>query len=333
MKLFALFLLSAINLLGCNSDFLQCQQKSIDANVFTPNYLRLPISKTESILYSNTKINNKTIIKEDTNLHLYLVKDKNPFAFPFEFIDNAHQKVASVTNKEIIVGKIYNHQVGINTLANFSAPIMTPSLIMDECCRVSGISTSSGVIESNYLQSFVTSKKRELAELGFRIQSHNDGVYISEVDCSIKEIAVMIDDKIVSFNHKKVSSASILMNDILTLSIGDKLEMQVLRNGKKEVLHVEVFKRFGGGFLSDTFLEKFGIKFNDTLCLKEDNIAYKLRKGDCLKEVNFTKVKTAEDVRAMMGKCQEKVSLLFERNQFQFFVHPNGGKVPSKFKN
>ena len=58
---------------------------------------------------------------------------------------------------------------------------------------------------------------------------------------------------------------------------------------------------------------------------------YALHKGDKLLEVNFVQVKNQDDVKEMMGICSDRVSLLFQRGGFQFFVHPNGGKIPSKF--
>jgi len=328
----ALFTFLTSFLLACQSDYTQCQQKVVDGHVLSSNMLALPISKKHTLIYSNTKPSDSKILKHDENLHLYLVEDKHPFKYPFELKDHTHQRSASITNKSITMGHITNHQVGISKFANFSSPIMTPSIIMDECCRVSAIATSTGLIESNYLEAFIHSKNQNVADLGFRVESKNNSIHVNAIDCSLEDMPVMMGDKVLSLNGKNISSPSLLMKAIFSLNVEDNATLGVLRNSEKLNLHVKVLKRYGGGFNSDTFLERFGMYFDKELCLVEDAPTYKLKTNDCLLEVNFVKVHNFNETREMMGICSDKVSLLFERSHFQFFVHPNGGKIPSKFK-
>ena len=84
-----------------------------------------------------------------------------------------------------------------------------------------------------------------------------------------------------------------------------------------------IHKRYGGGYISDTFLEKKGIFFDKDLKiikLKGMYKSYGFKLGDKLLKVNGTFVNSYTEVRKNISNFDEKASLLFQRDGFQFFV-------------
>jgi PDZ domain-containing secreted protein len=114
------------------------------------------------------------------------------------------------------------------------------------------------------------------------------------------------------------------MRQILFASIGSKQKFQVKRNAKTQAFTAVTYKRYGGGCVSDTFLEEKGLYFNKQLQiidLQKNFASYGLKRGDKLIGVNGTTVKTEEDLQRYMAESTEFTSLLIERDGFEFFVN------------
>jgi hypothetical protein len=83
-------------------------------------------------------------------------------------------------------------------------------------------------------------------------------------------------------------------------------------------------QRYGGGQMSDTFLESKGIYLDEKLTIKsldKEFQKYGLLVGDRLLEVNKVGVKTQEELRSYLENFKDYSALLFERDNFQFFVN------------
>ncbi len=80
---------------------------------------------------------------------------------------------------------------------------------------------------------------------------------------------------------------------------------------------------YGGGMISDDFLEHKGIYFNETLHIVELSqafIDYGLVLSDQLLQVNGVKVKNQNELLSYIENFREFSSLLFLRRNFHFFV-------------
>jgi hypothetical protein len=100
--------------------------------------------------------------------------------------------------------------------------------------------------------------------------------------------------------------------------------VKVKRGTKFLNFNVIVHKRYGGGNVSDTFLESKGIYFDENMKivkLSEDFKEYGLLIGDRLIQVNGVFVKTEDELRKYIEDFKDFSSLLFERKNFQFFVN------------
>ena len=65
-------------------------------------------------------------------------------------------------------------------------------------------------------------------------------------------------DAIVGFNGKKVHNSATFMRKILFSKVGSSHRIKVKRGSKYLNFKVKTKKRYGGGYLSDTFLEQKG---------------------------------------------------------------------------
>ena len=92
------------------------------------------------------------------------------------------------------------------------------------------------------------------------------------------------------------------------------------------ILSAKSQKREGGGFLSDTFLEFLGLYFDKNLFLtkiEKKALKYQLKLGDKLLQINHKKIRTKEEILEILVNKNKSLSLLFLRDQFQFFLTVN----------
>ena len=296
-----------------------------DSKSIQNKQLYLIITKHQRLLYSNKKPSGK-ILKHDPYLSLYLVEDKKGFAYPFEINNRLRLGVAAVDNKRAIEGKILKRQVGLNELATFSEALFVPSVLLTSCCSLEGIVTPKGIIEKEYIQHFLKVKKVEYSDIGVRVYDKHKLVFIKAINPFIKENPFKIGDCIISFDGKKVRDAADLMQWILFSKRGSLHKVKVKRDGKVLLFSVKSQNRFGGGKLSDTFLEFLGISFDKHL--KVVKIAPKARKyqlkiGDKLLQINKQNIKNEQQISKIISQKKDGAYLLFERYNFQFFVKVN----------
>jgi S1-C subfamily serine protease len=229
-----------------------------------------------------------------------------------------------VNNKISKEGKFLKKQVGLNQLAIYSAHIDVPAVITSSCCSLEGIVTPKGVIDKEYIQRFLSNKDPFYADIGVRVRDKGGCVEVIASNPYIKENKLKNGDCILRYDSKKISSASLFMRKVLFSKIGSTHTIKVKRG--KEILDFKskLYKRYGGGAISDTFLEQKGIYFNKNLqivSLSKFFINYGLHIGDKLVQVNGVDVKNQNDLRKYVENFKNFSSLLFEREDFQFFVN------------
>ncbi|NPA59257.1 MAG: PDZ domain-containing protein [Epsilonproteobacteria bacterium] len=304
--MFRLFLALNIfffNLYACNCGFKSCKAKIKDSNTITNTQLQIPLSKHTRLVFSRTTPKAK-ILKHDPFLSLYLIEDKKGFKYPFRINNHLSSGIASIDKSRAIEGKILKKQVGLNHFAKFSQKLNTPALLLNSFCAIEGIVTPEGIIEKEYISRFLKFKNTSYADIGIRVKDTTSGVLVKRVNHFYKQNLFLKDDKILKFDSKKVKHSYELMRWILFSKIGSIHTIEVKRFTKILKLRVESKKRYGGGYVSDTFLEVFGIYLDENSTInKIDKKAkkYHLKVGDKLLKV-------------------DKNRLLLERNSFQFFI-------------
>lgn len=325
LRLFVALNLLLLNLYACKGGYDSCKSKINDSNSISNNILQIPIKKNQRIIFSKTTPN-ETILKHDPYLSLYLVEDKKGFKHPFKTNHRLILGTAVVNQKEAVEGKIVEHQIGLNKFAIFSECITVPSLLLTSCCSLEGIATPEGIIEKEYIDRFIKIKKVSYSDVGIRVVNEKKLVVIKAINPFMKGNPFKVDDCVLEFDGKKVNNASVLIRDILFSKIGSTHKVKVKRDGKVLILSTKSQKRYGGGYLSDTFLEFVGISFDKNLkVVKIEKKAkkYSLKLGDRLLQINQKNITTEAEILETISKSKESTNLLFVRDDFQFFVKIN----------
>jgi len=325
LRLFLLSTLFFINIYACKGGYESCKLKVKDSQTIQSNSLSIPLQNNQKLIYSKQTPNAK-ILKHDPFLNLYLVKDTKSFKYPFT-INNHHQLgIASVNEKTAIEGKITKKQLGLNSLALFSEVVSFPSIITSSCCSLEGIVTPEGIIEKDYINRFITSKDVRYSDIGIRVRDKKKCVEVISVDPYFMQNRFKKGDCIISFDGVKVKDASSFMKKVLFSKIGSTHKVKLKRNGKILSFSIKTYKRHGGGYVSDTYLEQKGIYFDNELnIVKIDRKFnhYELKIGDTLIMVNGVRVKNKKELKEYIAKYKDFSSLLVEREHFQFFVKIN----------
>ncbi|QFR48470.1 PDZ domain-containing protein [Sulfurimonas lithotrophica] len=314
-----------LNLLACKGGYQTCIQKVQDSNSIQRQTIQIPISKKQKLIYSNIAPDAK-IIKHDPFLNLYLIEANKSFKYPFRTNYKLSLGHAAVDNTMAIEGKFKRKQIGLNRLANFTEVVNTPALLLNSCCALEGLVTPKGIIQKEYIDNFLKNKKVAYGDIGIRADDKNDKVIISRINPFDNSIKLKKGDIVLAIDSKEVKDASFLMCEILFSDIGKKHKLKIKRD--KKILTIEAItkKRFGGGAISDTFLETKGLYFaNDLTILKisKNFKSYGIKVGDKLLQVNGKKVSSTFDIRKNIDDFKSHASLLFVRDDFQFFVNIN----------
>lgn len=311
-------LLFVTSLFACSGDFSLCKQKFIDAKALDGNRLTLPITETTDLVYSPTGAPSEAI-KADPFLGLYLVKREQPFKHPYALTPVRAKAMAAVDSYMALPGVIRKEQSGLNTLAQFDQPLFAPCIINDPCCSIEGIVTHWGIVEKAYIRHFLNSDNPAYGDAGVRFKMSGKQLVIDSTDPFVVGNPFETGDRVVALDGQKINGLKELQERILLGGINRTCEFTLERYGKPLKVTTLVDKRYGGGRVSDTYLERRGYFFDQELYVIEDNGQVKI--GDRLIRVNSRAVSSWEDVRQFLELGEEKAVLLFERKGFQFFVH------------
>ncbi|MBD3824551.1 MAG: PDZ domain-containing protein [Epsilonproteobacteria bacterium] len=321
--LFALFLLLQ-NSYACKEGYEFCKRKIADSHAINTETLSIPLADNRRLIHSSHMPNYK-IIKHDPFLNLYLVEDKKSFPFPFKVNMFLPLGFAAVNEKSAIEGRITKEQQGLAELARFSEPLFAPSILLNSCCALEGIVTKRGIVQKEYLKRFLDLKMPAVyGDIGARFVQKGKSVVIESSDPFVDDSALQKGDEVVEFDGSKVALASELSQNILFGKVGSKHYLKIKRGSKELRVAVVLSRLYGGGFVSDTYLERFGLLFDDELRIIAMKEPYHgLNIGDRLIEINQSSVAAQSDVRLLLSDAKKDTYLLFERNRFQFFVKVN----------
>ncbi|MBN2815753.1 MAG: PDZ domain-containing protein [Campylobacterales bacterium] len=322
-RLFFLTQLLLLNLLACKGGYSACIDKINDSYAIQKNSLYIPVKNNHRLVYTSCTLNEK-ILKHDPFLGLYLVQDRSNFFYDFNVNMRLQLGYAVVDKLKAVEGRIIQEQVGLNTLANFSESHSAPALLLSSCCSLEGIVTPQGIIQKEYIERFVSSADVSYGDVGIRVRDTKKGIKVIASDPFMKNNSFKKGDVVFTFDGRKIHEASALMKTILFSKIGSTHKVVVLRDAKKVSLSCITQKRFGGGQISDTFLESKGIYFDKELRITKLSDTFSsqgLLVGDKLMRVNGVNITTQAELREYIEDFKEFSLLLFERNNFQFFVN------------
>jgi len=318
MKKAALLLwLLSIFVYACNTTFQSCYKKTVALGVVHNDSLYIPLENNKILIYSDTPV--KHALKSDPFLHLYLKKAPKKIHHPFKINRYlSDKKLVSIHNKnKIVCGHIKQQQAGLERLAVFSKKIFHPSIILNGCCELVGIGTSRGIIQKPYIKHFLR-RGGVYGDLGIRLKRCKEGLIVESVDPFL-QTPFKIGDRIVALNGKRVKTKKDFQQKVLFASVGSICVVNVFRYKKQHTLKAKVYKRLGGGYLSDTFLERLGVYVDAKLQVVRSSFA-KIYKGDKLKVIDRHRVWTQKDVRKWLSNVKnERFLICVERRGLDIF--------------
>lgn len=314
-----------LNLEACEGGYDSCMQKIIDSDSIIRHNLQIPVTKNTRLLFGKTTPNAK-IIKFDPFLNLYIVKAKKKFDYPFRVNYFLSPGSAIVTDFSSQEGKVVKEQVGLNRFGVYNETIFFSGLLTNSCCALEGLAVSEGIIQREYIQKFLETKEVFYGDIGIRVSDSVSPVVVQSIDPFMQNNPFKPGDCIIKLDGKKVKNSASFMRNILFAKAGLQRNVTVLRDSEVMEFCLITKERFGGGYISDTYLEQFGIYFDEELSIKKivknsKNLGLKV--GDKLIQVNDVKVFTQKDVMQNIANFKDSASLLFQRNGFQFFVRIN----------
>ncbi|MDD5157840.1 PDZ domain-containing protein [Sulfurimonas sp.] len=322
--LVALFL-NLFALCGNSANFDSCKQKVIDSKTVVNESLQIPIEKNQRLIFSQTPPTQK-IIKYDPFLSLYLVEESYGFKYPFRFNSKFSGNRAVINDKVALKGEIVKHQIGVDSFAQYSQNLLNLGVVINGCCYLEAIVTPRGAIEKEYIQRFIDTKKVSYGDFGIKIKDTEKSVIVDESNPFLDGNLFKKGDLIVEFDGKKVTNSAALMRDILFSEVGSAHSAKVRRDGSELMLNMTTKNRESGGFVSEKPLEFFGISYDENLLvIKTDKEAeaHGVIVGDRLLQIEAQSVKTKEDIYKIFSGGKKTAILLFQRDDFQFFVNIN----------
>jgi hypothetical protein len=321
--LFGLLLL----LLSLVADDNPCQKKLLESTLLYPKYA-VAITSNKGLYHTKKWYKNKNVIKRDPFLGLHLVRNSRGSNF-IKLIPNSPKKLYVVNHKSKRPGYVKSAQVGLSKLATFSQTTPSNSVIMGDCCTMLGFGAGKkGYIEYPYIKHFIKHGAR-YSDIGIRLKKWIKKPIVASVDPFVYN-PFQVGDEIVKVNNRVVKTSAIVMQKILFSPIGKKMTIHVKRGKSIKKFSVKTFKRRGGGYISDTFLESLGANFRwngvVSYIVKGGKLDEKgVHVGDKLIAVNGYKVNNVTEIRQLVAKPslldRNKFHFLFQRGKFQYFVN------------
>ncbi len=313
MRSIATFLLLlSTSLYSCSLSFQSCFKKVQDLKVIQQDSLVIPLTDQTTLLFTQTLPKNS--LKADPFLSLYLVKSSKKVTYPFKINKYLDKKNLAVISAEIYCIDMLANQSGLNSFGKIKKPLKAPAPILNSCCEVIALLTPKGVISKPFIEHFLQ-KGGVYGSLGVRLRH----------DCIVESVNPFVEtllqkgDEIITFDGKKTENFSQLNQTILFAKVGSFHDIVVLRDKKRVHLKQKILKRYGGGFVSDTFFETIGVYFDAKLnVLKSTNPNFK--KGDHIFMVNSQKVATFADIRHALTKSKQSVTIGINRRGLDFFI-------------
>jgi len=324
-------------------DFSQCYEKNRHSIVSFGTTRAIAISEKQAVAYSKEKPS-VPYVRFDYYSNLYLFDSPKPLV-PVKLKSTSELKLGewlvSMTDNSLIAVNASKIGNSANELFEFGGVGEVSTLVGGLCCEMYGLGIGDKFfIGSEALKLFIDGKTASFQELGVRIVDGNESVIVDFVDSNMKEAKLKMGDVITRLNGKSVKNVAEFADALRGLKDLSKVSAQLQRNNawmeenllapkplpKKE----EAKKKMPTPQVKKvSYLQSKGFTFDTNLRIKEitrGSFAEQsgLKVGDRLMQVEQQPVERLTEADAYLSKTRNRdVSLLFERDDFQFFVTLN----------
>ena len=200
--------------------------------------------------------------------------------------------------------------------------------LFGECCELVGIVEADGRWFDRGAITMLLRGETRHGDVGIRLDPGKEPAVIRAVD-PFAGTALRPGDRLLAVGGRHRPTFRSAEAAIDRCRPGHALSVTLQRGKARRTERLRCLERRGGGRLSDTFLERFGLWFDRGLAIvriDEGGKAYEtgLRRGDRLLQIDRNPVHSPAEVRkvltgyAVRGTLPER--LLWERDGFQFFL-------------
>jgi C-terminal processing protease CtpA/Prc len=232
-----------------------------------------------------------------------------------------------MSENSMYTGNFAQRGVGLNIFFEQNSKTPPNSMISCLCCDIYGIGIGDGkFISSNFIKRFLKTKSVSYGDIGVRFAKRGKRVIVVSVNPMFKNQKLRVGDIIKKIDGRRVRKVADVEDYILFQKVGKSVKLTFSRDNRVLTRKIKVAKRYGGGELSDSFLESKGIYFDKNLritSIRKGSFAQKsgLHIGDKLLQIDRVGVSNQDDIRNIFSKLKKKeINLLFDRSDFQFFV-------------
>jgi len=310
-------------------DFRQCYAKNKQSFVYFGDTRAVAVAKHLAVAYSQTKPK-ASFVKFDPFLNLYLFQSKKtlkPIRLKSTHALKLGEWIAGMDDTSLYAGNFAKSGDLLDSFYLQNAKLEENSIIACLCCEVYGIGIGAGsFIGSEYIKRFIKIKDIYYGDIGVRFEKHANSFVVKSRDPFYQNQLLNVDDKILKINGKKITSLKQLNQMVLFSKPKSIVIVELLRGKHRLKRSLVIRSRMGGGYLSDSFLEKKGIFFDKDMKIvkvTKKSFADKsgLKIGDKLMQIDHKMIESQNDIKVYLSKLKEKeTQLLFDRNDFQFFV-------------
>lgn len=316
-------------------DFTQCYEKNRASIVYFGQTRAVAISEKLAIAYSKEKPT-VPFIKHDYLSNLYLFESAKPL-IPMKLKATSELKLgewlASMNDNSLNVVNASKIGRDAQSLFQFGGLGEPNSIVGGLCCEMYGLGIGDKYyIGSEALTRFIEGKSASYGDLGARFVEGNETIFVDMIDTNASKTKLKVGDKITALNGKNVKNLAEFHEAFLLGKSNAKLSATLERNNswvEENLLYTPPKpqpKKVAPVVKKESYLETKGFKLGADLKLSDPmrgSFAEMngLKEGDRLMQVDDTRIDKLSDVDAYLAKSKNKeIILLFERNDFQFFV-------------
>lgn len=316
-------------------DFTQCYEKNRQSVVYFGKTRAVAISENMAIAYSKEKPN-VPFVKHDYLSNLYLFESSKPL-IPIKLKPTGELKpgewLASMSENSLIVVNVSKTGKGANEYFEHGGRGEENSIVGGLCCEMYGLGIGDKFfISSEGIEKFITSKSVSYPILGARFEENNETIVVDFVDPSNKEVKLKAGDKILALNGRKIKTLAEFNEALLSEKSPKKISAQIQRDNawiEEDILAIKPKvepKKVIVAPKKVSYMGSKGFKFDSDMkivSVADGSFVQMsgLHVGDRLIQIDDKKIASLSQADAFFEKTKNReTSLLFERNDFQFFV-------------
>jgi hypothetical protein len=301
------------------------------------NSFCLAISKHKKVCHTPFTLQKPSTKKDERNLkydpylRLSLLQtdiELEPVTFKSIFNYKPGDEFALIDSKKYELTHFKSYSNGLEVQSKLTSNNVIGKALGVKCFKCVGFgSIDNTFISSDLLMKFAASNDIHYGDIGIRLDyDKKKNITVKYRDLFFEDNNFLVGDQILSVEHKNVKNLNQVSRQILDLPYNKKIVVKIKRAGEILRITTIVRKRYGGGYLPDLFVERFGLFFDKKFSLinvDEKTIIGKKRliNGDKLLQVDRHTITTHKALKDYISnKSERRTSLLFERNGFQFFL-------------